>query len=86
MEGRLRWRWGTTEWVTRHLARFVSRSIPSFAPSSALTSFQQRLFKTDGSLIRHAQYFILQLAEGKLTQRRFAQIIRRIERLAWRPM
>ncbi len=29
--------------------------------------------------------FILQLAESPLTQRLFAQIIRRIERLAWRP-
>jgi len=28
---------------------------------------------------------ILQLAESRLTQRLFAQIIRRIERLAWHP-
>jgi len=32
-----------------------------------------------------AGYFILQLAESQLTQRLFAQIIRRIERLAWHP-
>ncbi len=49
----------------------------------SLTSLQQRLFKTGGRLIRHARYFILQLAESQLTQRLFAQIIRRIERLAW---
>jgi len=36
-------------------------------------------------LIRHARYFILQLADSQLTQHRFAQIIRRIERLAWHP-
>jgi len=42
-------------------------------------------FKTDGRLIRHARYFILQLAETQLTPRLFAQIIRRIERLAWHP-
>ena len=46
---------------------------------------QQRLFKTGGRLIRHARYFILQLAESQLTQRLFAQIIRRIERLVWHP-
>src|SRR5213079_3124514 len=51
----------------------------------SLTSLQQRLFKTGGRLIRHGRYFILQLAESQLTQRLFAQIIRRIERLAWCP-
>jgi hypothetical protein len=35
-----------------------------------------------GRLIRHARYFILQLAESPLTEHMFAQIIRRIERLA----
>jgi len=30
----------------------------------SLTSLQQRLFKTGGRLIRHARYFILQLAES----------------------
>jgi integrase-like protein len=53
--------------------------------SWSLTSLQQRLFKTGGRLIRHARYFILPLAESQLTQRLFAQIIRRIERLAWHP-
>jgi hypothetical protein len=51
----------------------------------SLTTLQQRLFKTGGRLSRHARYFILQLAESQLTQRLFAQIIRRIERLAWHP-
>jgi len=36
-------------------------------------------------LVRHARYFILQLAEGHLTPRLFGQILRRIERLAWHP-
>ena len=53
--------------------------------SWSLTSLQQRLFRTGGRLIRHARYFILQLAESQLTRRLFAQIIRRIERLAWHP-
>jgi hypothetical protein len=38
----------------------------------SLTSLQQRLFNTCGRLIRHARYFILQLAESQLTQRLFA--------------
>jgi hypothetical protein len=53
--------------------------------SWSLPSLQQRLFKTGGRLIRLARYFILQLAENQLTQCPLAQIIRRIERLAWHP-
>jgi len=59
--------------------------LPVAIRSWSLTSLQQRLFRTGGRLIRHARYFILQLAESQLTQRLFAQIIRRIERLAWHP-
>ena len=51
----------------------------------SLTSLQQRLFKTGGRLIRHARYFILQLAGSYLTRRLFGQILGRIERLAWHP-
>jgi len=51
----------------------------------SLTSFQQRLFKTGGRLIRHARYFVLQLAESYLTGSLFRQILGRIERLAWHP-
>ena len=43
------------------------------------------LVKAGGRFIRHARNFILQLAESQLTQRLFAQIIRRTERLAWHP-
>jgi len=50
-----------------------------------LPSLQQRLFKTGGWLIRHARYFILQLAESHLTPTLFRQILWRIERLAWSP-
>jgi Transposase DDE domain group 1 len=50
-----------------------------------LTSLQQRLFKIGGRLIRHARYFVLQLAESHLTSRLFGQILGRIERLAWHP-
>jgi hypothetical protein len=51
----------------------------------SLTSLRQRLFKTGGRLIRHARYFVLQLAESHLTGTLFRQIIGRIERLAWHP-
>ena len=52
----------------------------------ALTSLQQRLFKTGGRLIRHARYFTLQLAESYLTGSLFRQTLQRIERLAWHPI
>ena len=51
----------------------------------SLTSLQQRLFKTRGHLLRHARYFVVQLAEIHLTRRLFGQILGRIERLAWHP-
>ncbi len=53
--------------------------------SRSRASLQQRLFKTGGRLIRHARYFILQLAESHLTPTLFRQILGRIERLAWHP-
>ena len=60
-------------------------ALPLAIQSWSLTSLQQRLFKTGGHLIRHARYFILQLAESHLTRRLFGQILGRIERLAWHP-
>ncbi len=39
----------------------------------------------DLRLIRHARYFVLQLAERDLTGSLFRQILGRIERLAWHP-
>jgi hypothetical protein len=41
----------------------------------SLTTLQQRLFKTGGPLIRHARYFVLQLAEIHLTRWLFRQIL-----------
>jgi hypothetical protein len=52
--------------------------------SWSLTSLQQRLIKTGGRLIRHARYFVLQLAESHLTSTLFPQILGRIGSL--RPM
>jgi hypothetical protein len=57
--------------------------LPLAIQSWSLTSFQQRLFKTGGRLFRHARYFVLRLAESHLTARLFAQILGRIQRLAW---
>jgi hypothetical protein len=47
--------------TSRHLA------LPLTIQSWSLTNLQQRLFKTGGRLIRHARYFVLQLAESHLT-------------------
>jgi hypothetical protein len=44
----------------------------------SLTSLQQRLVKTGGRLVKHARYYWLLLAEGHLTRRVFAAILRRI--------
>ncbi len=64
------------------LRRLVS---PVAIQAWSLTSLQQRLFKTGERLIRHAQYFTLQLAESYLTGPLFCQILARIERPAWHP-
>ena len=72
--------------IAYNLVNLLRRLIlPLAIQSWSLTNLQQRLFKTGGRLIRHARYFILQLADSQLTERLFAQIIRRIERLAWIP-
>ena len=60
-------------------------TLPLAIQNWSLTSLQQRLFKTGGRLIRHARYFVLQLAENHLTGSLFRQILRPIERFAWRP-
>ncbi len=59
--------------------------LPLAIQSWSLTSLQQRFFKTGGRLIRHARYFVLQLAESHLTARLFGQILPRIERPTWHP-
>ncbi len=72
--------------IAYNLGNLLRRLVlPLAIQSWSLTSLQQRLFKTGGRLIRHARYFVLQLAESHLTSRLFGQIIRRIERLAWHP-
>jgi hypothetical protein len=72
--------------IAYNLGNLLRRlTLPLTIQSWSLTSLQQRLFKTGGRLIRHARYFILQLAESHLTQRLFRQILGRLERLAWHP-
>jgi hypothetical protein len=72
--------------IAYNLGNLLRRlALPRAIQSWSLTSLQQRLFKTGGRLIRHARYFILQLAESHLTPRLFGQIVGRIERLAWHP-
>jgi hypothetical protein len=52
--------------------------LPKKIENWSLTSLQQRLVKTGGRLIKHARYYWLLLAEGHLTSRVFAAILRRI--------
>jgi hypothetical protein len=73
--------------ISYNLGNLLRRLVLRVAIQSwSLTSLQQRLFKTDARLIRHARYFTLQLAEGYLTGSLFRQILQRIERLGWHPM
>jgi hypothetical protein len=60
-------------------------ALPVAIQDWSLTNLQQRLLKTGGRLIRHARYFILQLAESYLTGALFRQILQRIERLGRHP-
>ena len=72
--------------IAYNLGNLLRRLVlPVAIQNWSLTSLQQRLFKTGGRLIRHARYFVLQLAESHLTGSLFRQILGRIERLAWHP-
>jgi len=70
--------------IAYNLGNLLRRlALPVDIQSWSLTSLQQRLFKTGGRLIRHARYFVLQLAESYLTGSLFRKTLGRIERLAW---
>jgi hypothetical protein len=72
--------------IAYNLGNLLRRlALPPAIQSWSLTSLQQRLFKTGGRLIRHARYFILELAESYLTPRLFRLILGHIERLASHP-
>ena len=55
--------------------------LPTGIDTWSLTSLQQRLVKTGGRLIKHARYYCLLLAEGHLTRRLFAGMLRKIAAL-----
>ena len=72
--------------IAYNLGNLLRRLVlPLAIQSWSLTGLLQRLFKSGGRLIRHARYFVLQLAESHLTSRLFGQILWPIERLAWHP-
>jgi DDE family transposase len=54
-------------------------ALPLRVGNWSLTSLQQRLVKTGGRLVKHARYYWLLLAEGRLTRRLFVAMVRRIE-------
>ena len=55
--------------------------LPQRIGNWSLTSLQQRLVKTGGRLVKHARYYWLLLAEGHLTRRLFASMLRTISAL-----
>jgi hypothetical protein len=65
--------------VLYNLGNFWRRLVlPKKIENWSLTSLHQRLVKTGGRLVKHARYYWLLLAEGHLTRRVFAAILRRI--------
>ena len=52
--------------------------LPQRIGNWSLTSLQQRLVKTGGRLVKHARYYWLLLAEGHLSRRLFASMLRMI--------
>jgi len=72
--------------IAYNLGNLLRRLVlPLAIQSWSLTSLRQRVFKTGGRLIRHARYYVLQLAESHLTRTLFGQSLGRIARLAWHP-
>ena len=60
--------------IAYNLGNLLRRLVLPFTIQTwSLTSLQQRLFKTGGRLIRHARYFVLQLAESHLTRTSFGR-------------
>ena len=53
-------------------------ALPKQIENWSLTSLRQRLVKTGGPLVKHARYYLLLLAEGHLTRRRFAAMLGRL--------
>ena len=49
--------------------------LPRRIKSWSLTSFQQRLMKTGGHLVKHAWYYWLLLAEGRRNRRLFGDML-----------
>jgi hypothetical protein len=56
-------------------------ALPRRVEGWTLTSLQQRLVKTGGRLVKHAQCYWLLLAGSHLTRRLFGAMLRRIEAL-----
>ena len=51
-------------------------ALPRRIRNWSLTSLQHRLVKTGGRLVKHARYYWLLLAEGHLTRKLFASMLR----------
>ena len=56
-------------------------ALPRRIQNWSLTSLQQRLVKTGGRPVKHARYYWLLLAEGHLTRKLFARMLRMLAAL-----
>ena len=77
---RRRSRWSTGRPLLAHRAESAHQRLvlPKRIDTWSLTSFQQRLVKTGGRLVKHARYYWLLLAESHLTERLCGAMLRRI--------
>ncbi len=55
--------------------------LPKRIDTWSLTNLQQRLMKTGGRLLKHARFYWLLLAEGRLTRSRFGTMLPRLAAL-----
>ena len=56
-------------------------ALPRKIGNGSLTSWQQRLVKTGGRLVKHGRYYWVLLAEGHLSRRLFSSMLRMISAL-----
>ena len=68
--------------IARNLGNLCRRlALPNRIRNWSLTSLQQRSVKTGGRLVKHARYYWLLLAGGRLSRRLFGSIRRMIAAL-----
>jgi Transposase DDE domain group 1 len=70
-----------------NLANFMrTLALPEEVEHWSLTTLHEKLVKIDARIVRHGRYVVFQLAEVAMPRARFAEIMRRIDRLRPEPL